>query len=228
VPAGSHEAMLTVDTIHPGLPMCEGTGAGPGCNDAPTFVDAQPMPAGFCLNGRCGLVWLHFWLLWHADLKRLGGREVVHFGDWEHLCALVEADAHGDLAREPVAIHWHHHGAADIATGSEAVAYRADAFGVRHPVAFVEALSHGIWEKPDPSAGRSGGGSPDNPLDNPLVFMTGHPASLDDPTNEVFGRFTGRWGQSDRSPIGPLQFNSRCDHDYLPRPSGSDWAREGC
>ena len=39
--------------------------------------------------------------------------------------------------------------------------------------------------------------------------------------------FHGRWGQTlgetGESPIGPLDFNDRCDHDYTRSPSVTDW-----
>lgn len=198
-------------------------------SNAPTYVDAQDLPNSFCIGPRCNLVWLHYWLFWQQDRKNYPVGTFSHYGDWEHMCLLVEENSEGDDNRTPVAFHWHHHGDADITATSGPWSYESDSWGNKHPVAFVEALAHGIYRNPD-SSFHDGGGSSDNPLDNPLVFMTSHWSnrSSGQLENEVIEFFEGDWGQSGGSPAGPTIFGSKCDHDYVPNPVGSDWAQSGC
>ena len=217
--------MVTAGEPHTGLPPC---GPGPGCNAAPVFVDA--IPVDFSLNGRGNLVWLHYWLLYHYDRKQaLPGSEQQpqHHGDWEHVCVLVSLDDLGNRDAPPVGIHFHAHGGLEVA--DDAAAWHADAFGEFHPHVFVEAGGHASYrEAGETLLGPHLGGQIDpDGLSHPLVFLQPHATNRSDPVDEIAHEFHGRWGQTmgetGESPIGPLDVNQPCDHDYDRSPGLSDW-----
>jgi hypothetical protein len=78
-----------------------------------------------------------------------------------------------------------------------------------------------------------GGGSTDDPLDDPLVFLYDHQGQAGAAAVEagIVRRFQGRWGQtitgSGLSPRGPLASNSVCDRDFVERPSAGSFALGG-
>lgn len=201
--------------------------------DAPIYVDAVPMPRTFTVDGKRDLVWLHYYLLFGEDAKLIllpfGLR---HRGDWEHICVLVERAAAGNKNRRPVRLHFHHHGQLDVS--SSAYAWHRDGWGNYHPRVYVEAGAHGMYRNPGqgpvgPHA--SGAGSPDNPLDNPMRFMTSHWSSRRGTSRDekdILQRFKGTWGDTAGSPRGPLQYNSACDHDYRSRPFSSSFRLSDC
>jgi hypothetical protein len=215
-------------TLHlPDGPIAGGVGA-------PVYVDAVPVPAHVEVGDRRNLAWLHFWLFFGDDVKAYAP-ERSHRGDWEHVCVMAERDAVGERDRPPVLIHWHHHGAADVAI--EADAWHADASGAFHPRAYVEAGGHAIYRRPGTFPGQhdDGHGTTDDPLDDPVVFMTGHDGQGPIAATEaaILRRFQGRWGQTlpapeVASPVGPLVHNGPCDHDYLPHPTGTSFAQMDC
>jgi hypothetical protein len=217
--------MVTAEEPHPGLPPCAG---GSGCNDAPVFVDA--IPVDFALGGRGNLVWLHYWLLYHYDLKRAlpgSDQRPQHYGDWEHVCVLASLDDLGDPDAPPVGLHYHAHGNLDVA--EEASAWHADAAGSFHPRVYVEAGGHASFRDPGETLlGPHFGGviDPDG-LQHPLAFLQPHDTNRSDPVDEIAAAFHGKWGQTDGetgvSPVGPLEFADPCDHDYDRSPSMSDW-----
>lgn len=221
-PAGTME---TAADPFAGLPPC---GAGAGCNDAPVFVDA--VPVGFTLEGRRNLVWLHYWLLYHYDLKLAlpgSNQRPQHYGDWEHVCVLASLDDLGDPDAPPVGIHYHAHGNLEVA--ATASSWHADAVGRFHPRVYVEAGGHASYRDPGETLlGPHFGGriDPDG-LDHPIVFLQPHMTNRADPVDEIVNAFRGRWGQTTGetglSPIGPLDFNHPCDHDYDRSPGLSDW-----
>ena len=225
-PAGT---MVTAGEPFPGLPPC---GAGIQCNDAPVFVDA--VPVGFTLAGRGNLVWLHYWLLYHYDLKlALPGAQQrsQHHGDWEHVCVLASLDDLGDPDAPPVGLHYHAHGNLEVADAASA--WHADAMGAFHPRVYVEAGGHASYRDPGQTLlGPHFGGriDPDG-LAHPIVFLQPHSSNRNDPIDEIANAFHGRWGQTTgefgESPIGPLDFNDPCDHDYDRSPGLSDWI-PGC
>jgi hypothetical protein len=141
---------------------------------------------------------------------------------------MAESLAVSSKTVKPVEMHWHHHGSADV--GKAAWQYHPDTWGNYHPRAFVEANSHGVYQYPG-GAYADGGGSPDNPLNNPFMFMTAHYTNRFSQVDDIIRKFEGRWGQTygilpwNVSPIGPLQFISTCDHDYRPSPGSGDWAQ---
>jgi hypothetical protein len=217
--------MVTAEDPYPGLEPC---GAGAGCNDAPTFVDA--VPVDFTLDGRGNLVWLHYWLLYHYDLKlALPGSQVrsQHFGDWEHVCVLASLDDLGVPGAPPVSLHFHAHGGLVVA--DEASAWHADGAGAFHPHVYVEAGGHASYRDPGASLlGPHNGGRVDpDGLAHPLAFLQPHTSNRSDPVDDIARGFHGRWGQTlgetGESPIGPLDFNQPCDHDYRRSPSVTDW-----
>ncbi|HJU86397.1 MAG TPA: hypothetical protein VJ788_03395 [Gemmatimonadota bacterium] len=217
--------MITREEPYAGFPPC---GAGSLCNDAPVFVDA--IPVGFSLNGRDDLVWLHYWLFYHYDLKQpLPGSEVrsQHHGDWEHVCVLVSLDDLGDPDAPPVGLHYHAHGG--LAVHDAASAWHSDDAGSFHPHVYVEASGHASYrDAGETLLGPHAGGriDPDG-LTHPLVFLRPHGTNRSDPADEILGGFRGRWGQTEgnsgESPIGPLEFNQPCDHDWKESPGVSDW-----
>ena len=217
--------MVTAEEPRSGLPPC---GAGPGCNDAPEFVDA--IPVSFTRNGRGNLVWLQYWLLYHYDLKlALPGSDQrpQHHGDWEHVCVLASLDDLGDPDAPPVELHFHAHGNLDVA--GDASAWHADAAGSFHPRVYVEAGGHASFRDPGETLlGPHFGGliDPDG-LDHPLAFLQPHATNRNDPGDEIVRAFSGTWGQTDGetgvSPVGPLVFDGPCDHDYDRSPGLSDW-----
>ena len=217
--------MVTAAEPRSGLPPC---GAGPGCNDAPVFVDA--IPVGFTRNGRGNLVWLHYWLLYHYDRKlALPGSDQrpQHHGDWEHVCVLASLDDLEDPDAPPVGLHFHAHGNLDVA--DDASAWHADGAGAFHPRVYVEAGGHASFRDPGETIlGPHLGGviDPDG-LDHPLAFLQPHATNRSDPVDEIVRAFRGRWGQTNGesgvSPVGPLEFDDPCDHDYERSPGLSDW-----
>ena len=217
--------MVTSAVPRPGAPPC---GSGPGCNVAPDFVDA--IPVSFRVSGRGNLVWLHYWRLYHYDLKlALPGSEVrpQHYGDWEHVCVLASLDDLGDPDAPPVGLHFHAHGNLDLA--DDASAWHADAASAFHPRVYVEAGGHASFRDPGETVlGPHHGGviDPDG-LDHALAFLTPNRTNRSDPLDEIASVFRGRWGQTEsdagRSPLGPLVFDGACDHDYDPNPGLSDW-----
>ena len=217
--------MVTADDPYPGLPPC---GSGAQCNDAPVFVDA--IPVGFTLEGRGNLVWLHYWLLYQYDLKlALPGSQQrpQHFGDWEHVCVLASLDDLADPDAPPVGLHFHAHG--DLTVSDDASTWHADGVGAFHPRVYVEASGHASYRDPGETLlGPHFGGriDPDG-LSHPLVFLQPHATNRSDPIDEIARGFHGRWGQTTgetgESPIGPLDFNDPCDHDYDRSPGLSDW-----
>ena len=217
--------MITAEEPYAGFPPC---GAGALCNDAPLFVDA--IPVGFSLNGRENLVWLQYWLFYHYDLKQaLPGSEVrsQHHGDWEHVCVLVSLDDLGDRNAAPVSLHYHAHGA--LAVHDTASTWHADDVGAFHPHVYVEAGGHASYrDAGETLLGPHEGGriDPDG-LSHPLVFLRPHATNRSDSADEILVGFRGRWGQTDgdsgESPIGPLEFNQPCDHDWRESPVSSDW-----
>lgn len=44
---------------------------------------------------------------------------------------------------------------------------------------------------------------------------------------DILEIFRGKWGEGG-GPRNPLVFDSRCDHDYKPFPSGSDFLQSSC
>jgi hypothetical protein len=217
--------MVTAEEPHPGLPPC---GSGPGCNDAPVFVDA--VPVDFSLGGRDDLVWLHYWLLYHYDRKQaLPGSEQrpQHHGDWEHVCVLVSLDDLGVADAPPVGLHFHAHGALDVADAASE--WHADALGEFHPHVYVEAGGHASYRDPGETllGPHLGGRIDPDGLSHPVVFLQPHATNRTDPVDEIARVFHGRWGQTigetGESPIGPLDFNQPCDHDYDESPELSDW-----
>jgi hypothetical protein len=217
--------MVTAGDPFPGLPPC---GPGAQCNEAPVFVDA--VPVGFTLNGRGNLVWLHYWVLYHYDLKQaLSGSQQrpQHFGDWEHVCALASLDDLADPDAPPVGLHFHAHGS--LVVSDAASAWHADASGAFHPRIYVEASGHASYRSPGETLlGPHNGGQIDpDGLSHPLVFLQPHATNRNDPVDEIARSFHGRWGQTTgetgESPIGPLDFNDSCDHDYDQAPGLSDW-----
>ena len=217
--------MVTADLPRPGLPPC---GGGTGCNSAPVFVDA--IPVGFAMNGRQNLVWLHYWLLYHYDIKLAlpgSGQRPQHYGDWEHVCVLASMDDLGNPAAPPVGLHYHAHGNLDVA--DDASAWHSDAAGSFHPRVYVEAGGHASFRDPGETLlGPHFGGliDPDG-LDHPLAFLQPHATNRSNPIDEIIGTFHGRWGHTDGetgvSPLGPLEFENPCDHDYDRSPGLSDW-----
>ena len=79
-------------------------------------------------------------------------------------------------------------------------------------VLVLHACKRATLTNPHYGGGRAG----DDQLNNPLVWLTKHPAS-DYPSYDKFTRFFGKWGHSSSNPIGPTAWNSACDHDYYPR-----------
>lgn len=221
--------METATDPFAGLPPC---GSGAGCNDAPDFVDA--VPVGFSLAGRGNLVWLHYWKLYHYDLKLAlpgSNQRPQHYGDWEHVCVLASRDDIFDLDAPPVGIHYHAHGNLEVA--DDASAWHADAFGSFHPRVYVEAGGHASYRDPGETLlGPHFGGriDPDG-LAHPLAFLQPHASNRTGPVDEIANAFHGRWGQTTgdtgESPIGPLDGNQPCDHDYNRTPGLSDWI-PGC
>ncbi|MGH7557998.1 MAG: hypothetical protein ACREMD_09560 [Gemmatimonadota bacterium] len=199
--------------------------------NVPIYVDAQPMPDSYSIDGKNNLVWLHYFLFFGDDVK-YDSFFWEHRGDWEHICVMVEEDSPNNLATPPVRIHWHHHGNADIA--ATAYADHSDAWGSKHPRVYIEAGAHGMYREPgDGLVGphNDDGGSPDYPLNNPIVFMTDHWSNRNDPgytEKEILQIFNGQWGSSESSPHGPMVFNNRCDHDYKPNPDSYDFYISGC
>lgn len=217
--------MVTREEPYSGFPPC---GAGALCNNAPVFVDA--VPASFALNGRGNLVWLHYWLLYHYDLKQPlpgSGDRPQHFGDWEHVCVLASLSDLGNPAAPPVSLHFHAHGGLDVA--ADASAWHSDAAGSFHPHVYVEAGGHASYRDAGVTllGPHEGGRIDPDGLSHPLVFLQPHASNRSDPVDEIAGGFHGRWGQTlgetGESPIGPLDFNDRCDHDYTRSPSVADW-----
>ncbi|HYO46206.1 MAG TPA: hypothetical protein VEY33_05905 [Gemmatimonadota bacterium] len=217
--------MVTAGTPYPGLPPC---GSGPQCNDAPVYVDA--IPVGFSLNGRDDLVWLHYWLFYHYDLKQaLPGSEQrsQHYGDWEHVCVLVSLDDLADPGAPPVSLHFHAHGG--LVVSDAASAWHADGSGAFHPRVYVEAGGHASYRVAGESllGPHQGGRIDPDGLSHPLVFLQPHATNRNDPVDEIVRGFRGRWGQTagetGESPIGPLDVNQPCDHDYERSPGLSDW-----
>ncbi|HET9332036.1 MAG TPA: hypothetical protein VFQ21_00475 [Gemmatimonadota bacterium] len=217
--------MVTAEIPRPGLPPC---GGGTGCNNAPVFVDA--IPVAFTLNGRRNLVWLHYWLLYHYDIKLAlpgSGQRPQHYGDWEHVCVLASMDDLGNPAAPPVGLHYHAHGNLDVA--DEASAWHADAAGSFHPRVYIEAGGHASFRDPGETLlGPHFGGviDPDG-LEHPLAFLQPHATNRSNPIDEIVVTFHGRWGQTNGetglSPLGPLEFENPCDHDYDRSPGLSDW-----
>ena len=217
--------MVTAEVPRPGLPPC---GGGVGCNNAPVFVDA--IPVGFALNGRRNLVWLHYWLLYHYDIKlALPGSDQrpQHYGDWEHVCVLASMDDLGNPAAPPVGLHYHAHGNLDVA--DDASAWHSDAAGSFHPRVYIEAGGHASFRDPGETLlGPHFGGliDPDG-LEHPLAFLQPHATNRSNPIEEIVGTFHGTWGQTNGetgvSPPGPLEFEDPCDHDYDRSPGLSDW-----
>lgn len=221
-PSGTME---TAVEPFPGEPPC---GAGVGCNAAPDFVDA--VPVGFSFQGRGNLVWLHYWKLYHYDLKRAlpgSNQRPQHYGDWEHVCVLVSLDDLGDPDAAPVSLHYHAHGNLDVTP--DAAEWQADGAGRFHPRVYVEAGGHASYRDPGESLlGPHFGGAIDpDGLTHPLAFLRSHTSNRTDPVDEITNAFHGRWGQTEgetgESPIGPLEFNQPCDHDYDRSPVLSDW-----
>ena len=217
--------MVTRGEPYPGFPPC---GAGAACNNAPVFVDA--IPVGFTLNGRGNLVWLHYWLLYHYDLKQAlpgSDQRPQHHGDWEHVCVLASLSDLGNPAAPPVSLHFHAHGGLDVA--DDASAWHADQAGSFHPRVYVEAGGHASYRDAGVTllGPHEGGAIDPDGLSHPLVFLQPHASNRSDPVDEIARGFHGRWGQTlgetGESPIGPLNFNDRCDHDYTRSPSLSDW-----
>jgi hypothetical protein len=217
--------METAAEPYAGKPPC---GAGALCNDAPVFVDA--IPVGFSLNGRDDLVWLQYWLFYQYDLKQaLPGSQVrsQHHGDWEHVCVLVSLDDLGAAGAPPVGIHFHAHGNLEVA--DDASAWHADAFGEFHPHVYVEAGGHASYRDPGVTllGPHQGGRIDPDGLTHPLIFLQPHATNRNDPVDEIAQGFHGRWGQTmgetGESPIGPLDVNQPCDHDYDRSPGLSDW-----
>lgn len=206
---------------------------------APTYMDAVPVSG--CYNSKCDWVWLHYYLFWHADSKDAVIGTPEHWGDWEHMCVLASKSSSGNKFAYPGLMHWHHHGSAtlsstafrsyaDPACSDPSVGYNhSNCWGTRHPAAFVQALSHGIYR--DAGGDHRGGGHIDNHLDNPFYFMVRHYTNSTRSIDEIITTFDGRWGQTHQSypepvpdnysPLSPLVFNSRCDHDYLSPTKGT-------
>jgi hypothetical protein len=217
--------MMTRGEPYPGMPPC---GSGPGCNDGPAFVDA--IPVDFSFNGRSNLVWLQYWLLYHYDLKLAlapGQPRPQHHGDWEHVCVLVSLDDLGDPGAAPVSLHFHAHGG--LTVSDAASRWHADGFGSFHPHVYVEASGHASYrDAGETLLGPHEGGQIDpDGLSHPLVFLQPHATNRSDPIDEIARGFRGRWGQTEgetgESPIGPLDFNQPCDHDYDRSPGLADW-----
>jgi hypothetical protein len=217
--------MMTRGEPYPGMPPC---GSGPGCNDGPAFVDA--IPVDFSFNGRSNLVWLQYWLLYHYDLKLAlapGQPRPQHHGDWEHVCVLVSLDDLGDPGAPPVSLHFHAHGG--LTVSDAASSWNADGFGSFHPHVYVEAGGHASYRDVGVTLlGPHEGGQIDpDGLSHPLVFLQPHATNRSDPIDEIARGFRGRWGQTEgetgESPIGPLDFNQPCDHDYDRSPGLADW-----
>lgn len=205
--------------------------------NAPVYVDAVPMPSGYRLTNQTDpnsdLVWLHYWLFFGEDFK-YSSFFLNHRGDWEHVCVLVEETSRGIKTRKPVRLHWHHHQGADIYLA--AYDYEPDAWGNYHPFVWIEAGAHGLYRNPgggNPVVGPhdDDGGSPDNPLDNPMLFMTPHWSNRSNPIEmNLLQTFNGIWGYTNdpaaQAPRNPLEYESECTHDYTPSPS--QFATSGC
>lgn len=217
--------MITAAEPYPGLPPC---GAGALCNDAPVFVDA--IPADFPLDGRDDLVWLQYWLFYQYDLKQaLPGSQVrsQHHGDWEHVCVLVSRADLGDREAAPIGLHFHAHGGLEV--HDTASSWHEDQLGAFHPHVYVEAGGHASYRDAGATllGPHEGGRIDPDGLSHPLVFLRPHATNRSDPADEILGGFRGRWGQTEgdsgESPIGPLEFNQPCDHDWTESPGLSDW-----
>lgn len=199
-------------------------------NYGPLYVDAVPMPESYSIGGRDSLIHLHFWLFFSTDIK-YSNSQVQHEGDWEHVCVLAERKAVTDASLSPVKVHWHHHGG--VTVSSTAYAYHTDGWGTKHPRAYVETGSHGIYRAP--GTGGGGGpadddaGSPVDPLTRDFRFMTTHWTNRTGGTpgleKDILQTFDGHWGgrgfawpSSDPGPLNPLEYVDNCGHDYDPNP----------
>lgn len=223
--------METAADVRSGAAPCA---AGGGCDQAPIYVDA--VPAAFSHRGRGNLVWLHYWLFFHFDDKRLPpATDLSHYGDWEHVCVLASLDDLGDPDAPPVGLHFHHHDQLDV---TEVAEWHADPAcaggssspgcrGIRHPAGYVEANGHGVFPGPGETLLGPHFGARLNPadqLDNPVVFLTPHSTNASTMADDVIRAFRGRWGQTPvRSPFGPLVATGPCDHDWGATPALGDW-----
>jgi len=196
------------------------------CSGAPIYADA--VPVSFTLAGRSDLVWLHYWLFFHHDFKQTPlGTSTIHIGDWEHVCVLVAREDRGRLDAPPVGLHYHHHGSLDVV--DTAPAWHADPLGARHGRVYVESGTHGMYPRPDRSflGAHRGGGVGDGLLAHPIAMITPHTTNASSTVDEVLATFRGRWGsdgtEGNLNPLGPLEFNQPCDHDWRRRPARSDW-----
>ncbi|MDX1660298.1 MAG: hypothetical protein R3326_00795 [Gemmatimonadota bacterium] len=195
---------------------------------APVYAEATP------LVDAPDTVWLQFWLFYGFDEKNLEFGVLSHRGDWEHVCVLVALAAVGDPDAEPLGVHYHHPGELDVTADPEWVACREGAsacVGRRHPRVYVDRGGHGSY----PGSGATflgphrGGFEPGGGfLETPLVPVRPHPRNALGLETGILRAFRGRWGHEDAfttgpGPVGPLVFGNPCDHDFLPRPSSSDW-----
>lgn len=215
--------MATAADPFPGRPPC---GAGARCLGPPVYADA--VPVAFSLAGRSGLVWLHYWLFFHYDLKETSlGTSAIHIGDWEHVCVLVAREDRGRPDASPLGLHYHHHGELEVV--EEPVAWHVDPLGARHARVFVESGTHGMYPRSGTSfiGSYRGGGPGDGLLAHPIALMTPHETNLGSPLPGILATFEGRWGtdggDGNPSPIGPLASNQPCDHDWGPSPTLDDW-----
>ena len=157
----------------------------------------------------------------------IDGAYHMFYGDWEHVCVLVSLDDLGDRDAAPVGLHFHAHGGLEVADAASA--WHADVAGSFHPRVFVEASGHASYRNAGETllGPHEGGRIDPDGLTHPLVFLRPHATNRSDPADEILGGFGGRWGQTEgdagESPIGPLEFNQPCDHDWKGSPGLSDW-----
>lgn len=229
-----NDDIFTATGIYPGKSFCNDTLSSPGlpgCNDAPTFIEVFPVSGSH--YGKSNLVWIQYWQLYHyslSDNPLIPGWNGAHFGDWEHICVLASLNDLGNKTAKPVDMHFHAHNHwffvrtttadwhSDLRCTTHGLSH-SQCYGTRHPRVYVESLAHGMhYDAGSTLTNPHYGGYRfnDDQLNNPIRWLTQHPAS-DYSSYDTFKRFFGQWGHSSGSPLGPTAWNSACDHDYYPR-----------
>lgn len=230
--ARPNDDMFTSDGIYAGFVICNDTfpswNRRPGCNDAPTFVEAFPVQGS--RFSKTNLVWIQYWLFYQSSASDGGPfgppfNFWAHYGDWEHICVLTSLDDLGVKTASPIELHFHAHGGNHRTTSFASHSDRrctqyglthSECYGTKHPRVYVQAWGHASYSTPGSGAdGPHNGGYRfnDDQLNNPLIFLTNHRLSNFN-TYDMMARFNGQWGNSSGSPIGPLEWNGPCDHDY--------------